>query len=517
MSDGPAHWKPKSNPWLIAVVVTLGAFMEVLDTTIVNVSLPHIAGSLSVSNDDSTWSLTTYLVANGIVLTIAGALSRKFGRKRFFMICIGVFTLASLGCGLSTQFPELLLFRTIQGLFGGGLQPTQQAIILDTFPPDKRGAAFSLTAVATIMAPVIGPVLGGYLTDTFSWHLIFLINIPIGALTLFGVWHFVEDPPHVVQEQRNAPRFDYTGLAFISVALGFLEIAVDRGEDLDWNGSHFIVLMLSVSAAAFLLGIAYLLYVPNPIVDLRVFKDRNFALSFIEIGIMGLVLYTSAVLIPQFAQQQLCYTATLAGLVLAPGAVLLAILIPAIGRALKIIPAKYVIAAGGFALAGALFYSMHLVPDEDFYHLALARASQTAALAFLFVPISTIAYTTIPDEQQGDAAALFSMSRNVFGGLGISLATALVTEHEQINQQALVPHLVDAYQPYQVALQQVQQSLVANGTALTQAMSNARLEINQMLQLQTAVLAYIDVFFITGLLSLTLVPAALLMTGLKTK
>jgi DHA2 family multidrug resistance protein len=507
----------KKNPWVIAEVVTLGAFMEVLDTTIVNVSLPHIAGSLSVSNDDSTWSLTTYLVANGIVLTIAGALSRRFGRKRFFMICVGVFTLASLGCGISTSFGELLIFRTIQGLFGGGLQPTQQAIILDTFPPDQRGAAFSLTAIATIMAPVIGPVLGGYLTDTYSWHLIFLINIPIGVGTLFGVWRFVEDSPRVEEERRTAPPFDFAGLGFIAVALGFLEVAVDRGEDLDWDGSNFIVLMLSVSAVAFIMGIAYLLYVRNPIVDLRVFKDRNFALAFIEIGIMGLVLYTSAVLIPQFAQQQLGYTATLAGLVLAPGAVLLVMLIPAVGRALKIVPAKYVIAAGGFALAGSLFYSMHLVPDEDFLHLALARAAQTAALSLLFVPISTIAYTTIPDESQGDAAALFSMSRNVFGGLGISLATALVTEHEQANQQSLVGHLVESYQPYQVALQQVQRGLVANGTAVAQAMGNARLELSQMLELQTAVLAYIDVFFITGLLALALVPAALLMSGVKTK
>jgi DHA2 family multidrug resistance protein len=509
-------WRPKANPWVIAIVVTLGAFMEVLDTTIVNVSLPHIAGSLSVSNDDSTWSLTTYLVANGIVLTIAGSLSRRFGRKRFFMICIGVFTLASLGCGISSTFSELLIFRTIQGLFGGGLQPMQQAIILDTFPPEQRGQAFSLTAVATIMAPVIGPVLGGYLTDTYSWHLIFLINIPIGVATLFGVWQFVEDSPRVKREQRDAPPFDFGGLAFISVALGFLEIAVDRGEDLDWNGSSFIVAMLATSAAAFVFGIAYLLYVRHPIVDLRVFKDRNFAFSFVEIGIMGLVLYTSAVLIPQFAQQQLGYNATLAGLVLAPGAVLLAGLIPLVGRALTLMPAKYIIAGGGFALAGSLFYSMHLVPNEDFLHLALARASQTAALALLFVPISTIAYTTIPDDKQGDAAALFSMSRNVFGGLGISLATALVTESEQRSQQALVPHLVQAYQPYYATLQQVQRALVNNGTAVAQAVQQAQQEMDQMLTTQTAVLAYIDVFFLTGLLALVMVPMALLMSNINT-
>jgi DHA2 family multidrug resistance protein len=517
MSGAASGWKPKSNPWLIAVVVTLGAFMEVLDTTIVNVSLPHIAGSLSVSDDDSTWSLTTYLVANGIVLTIAGSLSRRIGRKRFFMLCIGVFTLASLGCGISTSFGELLIFRTIQGLFGGGLQPTQQAIILDTFPPEKRSAAFSLTAIATIIAPVIGPVLGGYLTDTYSWHLIFLINIPIGLGTLFGVLQVVEDSPRVQNERKNAPPFDYVGLGFISVALGFLEIGADRGEDLDWNGSSFIIVIFSVSAAAFLLGITYLLTTRNPVVDLRVFKDRNFALGFIEIGIMGLVLYTSAVLIPQFAQQQLGYTATLAGLVLAPGAVVLVMLIPLVGRALKIVPAKYVVAAGGVALAGALLYSMDLVPNEDFTHLMMQRAAQTAALALLFVPISTIAYTTIPEEQQGDAAALFSMSRNVFGGLGISLATALVTEHEQTEQQMLVAHLVDSYQPYEATLQQIQRALVDNGTAVAQAMSQARLQIDQMLRAQTAVLAYADVYFITALLALVMVPAALLMSGVKTK
>jgi DHA2 family multidrug resistance protein len=516
MNQESGGWKPHHNPWAVAVAVTLGAFMEVLDTTIVNVSLPHIAGTLSVSDDDSTWALTTYLVANGIVLTIAGSLSRRFGRKRFFMVCIAVFTLASLGCGLSTSFPELLLFRTIQGFFGGGLQPTQQAIILDTFPPEKRGQAFSLTAVAIIIAPVLGPVLGGYLTDRFSWHLIFLINIPIGLATLFSVWHLVEDPPHVKREQRTAPKFDFAGLGFIAVALGFLEIAVDRGEDLDWDGSNFILLMLGVSAAAFVMGIAYLLTTRNPIVDLRVFKDRNFAMGFIEIGIMGLVLYTSAVLIPQFAQQQLGYTATLAGLVLAPGALLLAMLIPAVGKSLALVPAKYVIAAGGFALSAALFYSMHLVPNEDFLHLALARAAQTAALALLFVPISTIAYATLPDEQQGDAAALFSMSRNVFGGLGISLATALVTEHEQMNQQMLVPNLAQSYQPYHEAVAQVQQALFNNGMAMADAVMQAPRQLYQTLQLQSAVLAYIDVFFITGLLSLVLVPAALFMTGIKT-
>ena len=507
----------KANPWLIAVSVTLGAFMEVLDTTIVNVALPHIAGSLSVSNDDSTWALTTYLVANAIVLTISGSLSRRFGRKKFFLICIAVFTVASLGCGLSTSFGEILLFRAIQGFFGGGLQPTQQAIILATFPPERRQQAFSLTAIATIIAPVLGPLVGGYLTDTYSWHLIFLINVPIGIATLFGVWHLVQDSNDVEREKRDAPPFDYIGTAFVALALGCLELGVDRGEDLDWLGSSYIRIMLGISAVSFILGIGYLLWARHPVVDLRVFRDRNFAFGFTQIGIMGFVLYASAVLIPQFAQQQLGYTATWAGLVLAPGAVLLIMLIPIVGKVLNVVPAKYVIAAGGITLASALFYSMQLVPNEDFFHLVLLRAAQTAGLSMLFVPISSIAYSTLPKDMEGDASALFSMSRNVFGGIGISISTALITEHLQINQQYLVPNLTQVFQPYNNALAQIQQAMLSTGHSLTQAIADAPGRVAQLLQLQVAVLAYINVFYISGLLALIMVPTALLMSNIKTK
>lgn len=517
MSNGQEDWKPRSNPWLVAAVVTLGAFMEVLDTTIVNVSLPHIAGSLSVSSDESTWALTTYLVANGIVLTISGALSRRLGRKRYFMICIAAFTMASFACGITEQFWQILVFRALQGFFGGGLQPTQQAIILDHFPPEKRQQAFSLTAIAIIIAPVIGPVLGGYLTDTYTWHWIFLINVPIGVLTFFGVLHLVEDPPWSKAERASAPRFDYWGVGFIALALGCLEIATDRGEDYDWLGSGFIRVMFILSAIGFLFGITYLLSVRDPIVNLRAFKDRNLALGTLLIGMMGFVLYASAVLIPQFAQQQLGYTATLAGLVLAPGAIVLTMLIPIAGKILNLVPAKYVIAAGGLLLSLALILSMNLVPGLDFWHLVEYRAAQTAALALLFVPISTIAYATVPRELNGDATALFSMARNVFGGIGISVSTALVTEHLQIRQSFVVEHLSPASQPYVDLLQHTQQALIDAGQSAAQAVQMAPGQINQMLQGQVAVLAYNDVFLITAGLAFLMVPAALMLSGIKTK
>ncbi len=514
MSDNAgAAWKPKANPWLIAVVVTVAAFMEVLDTTIVNVSLPHIAGSLSSSYDDATWALTSYLVANGIVLTISGWLSDLLGRKRYFLICIGMFTVCSFLCGTSTSLPELIVFRLAQGFFGGGLQPNQQSIILDTFEPSQRGKALSVVAVATIVAPIIGPTLGGYITDNFSWRWIFFINIPVGAMGIFGVATLVEDPPWV--KARRTRGIDFIGIGLITLGLGSLQVALDRGEDEDWLGSPFIRVMFLFAFLGIMGAIGWLLTAKRPVVNLHVMGDRNFALGVMMIAFMAFVLYSSAVVIPQLAQQVFGYTATLAGLILSPGGVVIICLIPIVVRVLPKIPTRYLITCGFTIMGFALLYSSRLEPDMTFLHLATLRAAQTVGLAFMFVPISTIAYASLPRELNGDAAALYTMFRNVSGSVGISTATALITQRTQVREAYLSSWMTPLNQPYNALLQTDQATLLSMGHAAATTQSTATGLIYQTFHTQAAVLAYCDVFGICAVAAFAIVPFTFLFSNYK--
>ncbi|WP_334017785.1 DHA2 family efflux MFS transporter permease subunit [Burkholderia gladioli] len=512
--DGQA-WRPASNPWLIAIVVTLAAFMEVLDTTIVNVALPHIAGTMSASYDEATWTLTSYLVANGIVLPISGFLGRLLGRKRYFVICIAAFTVCSFLCGIATNLGQLIVFRILQGLFGGGLQPNQQSIILDTFPPEQRNRAFSISAIAIVVAPVLGPTLGGWITDTFSWRWVFLLNVPVGILTVLAVMQLVEDPPWRRDGQRGI-RIDYIGIGLIAIGLGCLQVMLDRGEDEDWFGSNFIRIFAVLAVAGLTGAGLWLRYAKKPVVDLACLRDRNFLLGCITIAMFAAVLYGSAVIVPQLAQQQLGYTATLAGLVLSPGAILITLEIPIVSRLMPHVQTRYLVGTGFVLLAASLVYSRTLVPDIDYRHLMVIRCAQSLAIGFLFVPITTLAYLTIPQRLNDDASALFTMFRNVAGSIGISVSTALIRERAQARMAHLSEHMSPLSQNFQDALQRNAQSISAlSGAPPSAALQTANGRLYETFVSQATILAYIDVFAILAVFCAACIPLTFLFTPAK--
>ncbi len=517
MSDGAppradSAWRPAGNPWLIAAVVTLAAFMEVLDTTIVNVALPHIAGTLSVSYDEATWALTSYLVANSIVLPISAFFGRLIGRKRYFVICIVAFTVCSFLCGISDSLTQLIIFRILQGFFGGGLQPNQQSIILDTFPPEQRGKAFSLTAVATVVAPVLGPTIGGWITDNFTWRWVFLINVPVGVLTAFAVMALVEDPPWAKKARQAS--IDYIGIGLIALTFAAFQIMLDRGEDADWFGSTYIRAFAALAAVAVCAACGWLLYTKNPVVDLRVFKDRNFALGSMAIGCFALILYGSAVIVPQLAQQHLGYTALLSGLLLSPGALAVIFLIPVVNLLMPYLQTRYMLTIGFSILGSAMLYSQRVAPDIDFLHLVLIRITQSIGIGFLFVPTSVLAYQTVPQRLQADATALFTMFRNVAGSIGISVSTAAVTSRTQTHMAYLSGHLSEASATFRAALSQFTAGIHNLGTAAANAQTAMGLVYQELLG-QAALLAYMDVFFYCALLSFAFVPLTFLFSPVK--
>ncbi len=508
-----AAWRPAYNPWLIAVSVTVPAFMEILDTTIVNVALPHIAGSLSASADEATWALTSYLVANGIVLTISGWLGDVIGRKRYFLICIGMFTVCSFLCGVSDSLAQLIFFRLAQGFFGGGMQPNQQSIILDTFPPAKRGAAFGVAAIATIVAPVLGPTLGGYITDNASWRWIFFLNVPVGLVAVFMVSAVVDDPPWARNKKKRG--MDFIGLGLITLGLGCLEIMMDRGEDAGWFESDFIRLMAVLAFLGLFFSILWLLIAKKPIVRIAVFRDRNFSAGCVLISAMGGILYASAVIIPQFAQQILNYTATWAGLILSPGGVVVILLIPIVGRLMKMTQTRYLIAFGFLVMGFAFLLSRKLTPDIDFGFLVLMRMAQTAALAFLFVPITTVAFLTLPRDLNGDGTALFSMFRNVAGSVGISLATSQVTQRSQVHQTYLSQWATPLHQPYNALISNYEATLRGMGRAAGVAHSEAVAHAYQAFRLNVAIMAYSDIFLYCAIASFLVIPLCFLISPQK--
>ncbi len=507
-------WRPAVSPWLIAAVATLAPFMEILDTTIVNVSLPYVSGSLASSYNDATWVLTSYLVANGIVLPVAGWIGKVVGRKRYFLICIAMFTICSFLCGIATSLPELVAFRLLQGLFGGGLQPNQQAIVLDTFEPAQRGRAFSIVAVAVILAPVLGPTLGGWITDSFSWRWVFLINVPVGIVAFAAVARFVEDPPWVLADRARLRDIDYTGIGLIALGLGSLQLLLDKGEDLDWFGSPFIRLMGYLAVVGLAGATAWLLLTDRPVVNLRALGDRNFGVGVVTISAIGAILYASNLLLPAFAQQSLGYTALLAGWLLTPGAAVMIVFIPVVAKfALPNFQTRHLLAFGFLALGLSAWWAHRLTPQIDFASLALFRATQSVGLAFLFVPNSTLSYSTLPRRFNADAAALYSMFRNIAGSGGIALTVALVQQRTQQQQAQLVGGLTPTSAPYARLLAEVTARLAAMGHGASRAHQLALGWIGHALGQQAAALAYGDVFAMIAAAAFLAIPLTFLFRG----
>src|SRR5215471_6303350 len=490
-------WRPRYNPWLIAVVVALAAFMEVLDTSIANVALPYMAGNLGASNDQSTWVLTSYLVSNAIILPMTGWLAGALGRKRFFMSCLAIFTVSSLLCGMAPSLGFLLLFRVMQGAGGGGLQPMAQAILADTFPPEKRGLAFAAYGITAIMAPTIGPTLGGWITFNYSWRWIFFINIPVGAITWLLVRRFVEDPPYLQRLKKGGVKLDYVGIALLIVGVGALQILLDKGQEDDWFGSPFITTLAVISVVCLISLVVWEWFEKAPIIDMRMFKNFNFASASLMLFMLGILLFSSLVLMPQFLQTLLGYTSELAGFALSAGGLVLLIETPITGQLTTKIQARRLIAFGWLALSLAMFYSTKRIDLQMSFSAATwLRVAQVVGLGFLFVPITLVAYVGIPPDKTNAVAGMINFMRNIGSSVGTSMVTTVIARRSQFHQARLVGHASPGNQIFQRALDGLIARLTSFGMSAPDARAHAYARIYQALQAQAATLAYIDMFWL---------------------
>src|SRR6202167_4937112 len=490
-------WRAKFNPWLIAVVVALAAFMEVLDTSIANVALPYIAGNLGASNDQSTWVLSSYLVSNAIVLPISGWLAGAIGRKRFFMACLGIFTVSSLLCATAPSLGFLLLFRVLQGAVGGGLQPMAQAILADTFPPQQRGLAFALYCITGIMAPTIGPTLGGWITFNYSWRWIFFINLPVGLATWFLVRRFVEDPPYLAKLKAAGVKLDYIGIGFLALGIGALQVLLDKGQEDDWFGSRFITTLVVISTVCLISLVIWELYQKAPIIDVRMFKSFNFASASLMMFTLGILLFSSLVLMPQFLQTLLGYTSQLAGLALSAGGLVLLFEMPIMGQLTTKIQARYLIAFGWLALSIAMFYSTKRIDLQISFSAATwLRITQVIGLGFLFVPITLVAYVGIAPEKNNSVAGIVNFMRNMGSSVGTSLVTTLIARRSQFHQGRLVENVRIDNPNFMNSANGLSQQLAHSGIGAHEAYAQAVARIYQSLQAQAASLAYVDTFMV---------------------
>jgi len=514
-----AFYKPKHNPWIIAVTVTLATIMEVLDTSIANVALPHIAGSLGASADQSTWVLTSYLVANAIVLPIGAYLGSIIGRKKFYMICVAIFGISSLLCGLAPSLPLLLFFRVVQGLGGGGLQPSEQSILADTFPPEKRGQAFAVYGLAVITAPIIGPTLGGWITDNYNWRWIFFINIPIAILSLFLTHRLVEDTPKIKQEvedaKRNGFRLDLIGFGLVALTFGSLEVVLDKGQEDDWFGSHFIVIFSALAIIGLIALVAWELYESRrknrPVLDLQLFASRNFSVAFLMMFVLGFTLYATTVLLPQLLQTLMGYTAELSGFAMSSGGLATIVCMPIVGILISRVDGRYLIMFGFTSIAIALFYMTTIDLQMSFAYAAKLRFLQSIGLAFLFVPINTLIYVGVPHGKNNDVSGLSNLARNIGGSAGTSFFTTMLARHQQLHQQFLAQNVYASNPSFLRQATSLSRQLLLSTASQTDATTKALFRLYQSLQQQASVLSYIDILQALSIFCACMIPMALLL------
>ncbi len=505
----------EQSPMWLAFAVSIATFMELLDTSIANVSLPHIAGSLGASADEATWVLTSYLVANAVILPLTGWLSTVIGRKRFYMACVAIFTVSSVLCGLAPNLPILILCRIVQGLGGGGLAPSEQAILTDAFPPHKRAQVFSIYGLAVVLAPTLGPTLGGWITDNYDWRWIFFINLPVGLCSLALSAKLVHDPAALIARRQQLLKklhIDYIGIGLLALGLGTLQVILDKGQEDDWFGSSLITACTLISAVCLITAVFYELRQEQPVLDFRVLNDRNFGMSSLLIFILGFVLFATTVMVPQYLQELIGYTATDAGLVISPGGATVAVLTIFSGRILKRISARPLIIIG-FLIAGIanwiIAHSFDL--GISYGYAAGMRVFQALGFGMLFVPISTAAYSFLPREKSNQASAMYNLARNIGGSVGISVMTTVIARRQQFHRSVLSAHLGAADSNLQSGLSEIVAKFHERGLSSAETLHRATGYVGTLLEQQARLLSYLDAFMVVCAAALIAAPFGLLL------
>jgi MFS transporter, DHA2 family, multidrug resistance protein len=491
------------NPWVVTFSVMLATFMEVLDTTVVNVSIPHIAGNLASTNEEGTWVVTSYLVSNAIILPISGWLANHMGRKRLLLLCVGGFTLTSLCCGLAASLPQLIFFRVLQGLSGGGLQPLAQAILLETFPKERHGHAMAAFGIGILLAPILGPTLGGWITDNYSWRWIFYLNLPVGVLSVFLINRFVFDPAYV---KRSGDRVDLYGIGFLALGIGSLQVFLDTGERKDWFSSNYIRTFAVLCVIGLVALIIRELSTDHPVVDLSVLKNRSFSAGVFLIGMLGFVLYSSLVLLPLYLQTLMGYPAYNSGLALSPRGIGALLFTPLAGHlATKTDPRRLL--AAGFVLGSITMFQLSgLNLYAGFWDIFWAQVLQGVALSFLFIPLMTLAMSRITPEKMGNATSIFNLMRNIGGSVGIAVMTTFLSRRSQFHQNHLIADVTPGNLQTLRMLQGLQSRFHAQGFSAADASRKALAAMYALVQQHAAMLAFVEAFWIMGVVFLLMIP-----------